>query len=87
MYNEYSNAYEKYKDIITFYDTTKTEAEALNNFIEELELIRPENSKIEALSISAGGEVSMSVLADSWDTCAKFIMQKPYQQKRQSAAD
>jgi type IV pilus assembly protein PilM len=75
IYNEYSNAYAKYKDIITFYDTTKTEAEALNNFIEELELIRPESSKIENLSCSAGGEVSMSVLADSWDTCAKFVMQ------------
>lgn len=75
IYNEYSNAYAKYKDIITFYDTTKTEAEALNNFIEELELMRPESSKIENLSCSAGGEVSMSVVADSWDTCAKFIMQ------------
>ncbi len=75
IYNAYSNAFAKYKDIITFYDTTETEAEALNNFIEELEIMRPESSKIEALSCSAGGEVTMSVTADSWDTCAKFIMQ------------
>ncbi len=75
IYNAYSNAMAKYKDIISFYDTTETEAEALNNFIEELELMRPENSKLESLSCSAGGKVSMSVLADSWDTCAKFVMQ------------
>lgn len=75
IYNEYSNAYAKYKDIISFYGTTETEAEALNNFIEELEIIRPANSKIESLSCAANGKVSMAVLADSWDTCAKFVMQ------------
>ncbi len=75
IYNKYSNTFAKYNDIISFYGTTETEAEALNNFIEALEIMRPESSKIKTLTCSAGGEVSMSVLADSWDTCAKFIMQ------------
>ncbi len=74
-YNEFSLAYAKYKDIITFYDTTETDAEALNNFIEALEIVRPQNSKIETLTCSAGGEISMAVMTDSWDTSAKFIMQ------------
>lgn len=75
IYNEYNNAYSKYKDIISFYETTETEAEALNNFIDELELMRPESCKLRDLSCSASGDVTMSVLSDSWDSCAKFIMQ------------
>ncbi len=74
-YNKYSNALAKYEDIISFYGTTETEAEALNNFIEALEIMRPETSRIETLSCTANGEISMAVYADSWDTCAKFIMQ------------
>ncbi|MBE6648162.1 MAG: hypothetical protein E7614_01425 [Ruminococcaceae bacterium] len=75
IYNAYADAYAKYKDIISFQGTTETEAEALNNFIEALEVMRPESCKITGLSCSADGAVSMAVLADSWDTCAKFIMQ------------
>lgn len=75
IYNEYSNAYAKYKDIISFYGTTETEAEAFNNFIEELELVRPESCKLESLSCAAAGDVTMTVVADTWDTCAKFVMQ------------
>ncbi len=74
-YNKYSDALAKYEDIISFYGTTETEAEAFNNFIEALEIMRPETSRIETLSCTANGEVTMSVYADSWDTCAKFIMQ------------
>lgn len=75
VYNKYSDIYAKYKDIVTFYGTTETEAEALNDFIIALELMRPANCKIETLSCAAGGDVSLSVKSDSWDTTAKFVMQ------------
>ncbi len=75
VYNQYSDIYAKYKDIASFYGTTETEAEALNDFIIALELMRPQNCKIESLSCNAGGDVSLSVKADSWDTTAKFILQ------------
>ena len=74
-FNKYSLSYAKYADITSFYGTTETQAEAFNDFIEALELMRPENSKIKSLSCTAGGDISMSVVADSWDTCAKFKMQ------------
>ena len=75
IYNAYSDVYAKYKDILSFKESTETEAEALNNFIEALEVMRPENSKVTNLACTAGGDVTMSVLADSWDTCAKLVMQ------------
>ncbi len=75
IYNQYNAIYAKYKDIVSFYETTETEAEALNDFIVALELMRPENCKIENLSCAAGGDVSLAVKSDSWDTTAKFVMQ------------
>jgi hypothetical protein len=75
VFEKYNAVYAKYKDIVSFYETTETEAEALNDFIVALELMRPENCKIETLSCAAGGDVSLSVKSDSWDTTAKFVMQ------------